>query len=93
MKIERKATRKFWRFSVTECVIPTILAAVALSSCATQGTSAVERLIWLDYADSELVRADDVSRYRCTQGLLLVERLNITERKVTCGHTTPALLR
>jgi hypothetical protein len=82
------------RLQVTGRVIPTILAAAALFGCAMQGTTAVEEPIWLEYADSQVVRADDVPRYRCTEGLLIVERLSSTQRKITCGgDAVPALLR
>jgi hypothetical protein len=82
------------RLPVTGRVIPTIMAGAALSSCAIQGTSAWQEPVWLDFADSQIVRADDVSRYRCTEGLLVAERISSGKRKVTCGSdAVPALLR
>lgn len=74
------------------CVAGLVLAAMA--GC-TLGTGArVEQPILLDYARSEIVRTRDVSRYRCSEGLLVVERLSSSQRRITCGAVAvPALLR
>lgn len=74
------------------CTTGLVLATMA--GC-TLGTGArVEQPILLDYARSEIVRARDVSRYRCGDGLLIVEHLSSSQLRITCGTVAvPRLLR
>lgn len=91
---DSRNSRRVGGLPITESAIFSILAGVALSSCTIQGSSASGELEWLEFADSLIVRADDVPRYRCVEGLLIVERLSSAQRKVTCGSdAVPALIR
>jgi hypothetical protein len=70
-------------------VVPVML--VLLPACVSQPPTATDRLP-LGFAQSRLVRADQVERYRCAEGLLVVEHVSSGFRKITCGRGSTAVL-
>ncbi len=93
-KLIATAHSVFWQSKqILQSANAVLLGLLLLASCTTS-TSIRDDRIWLGHGDSELVHRDQVSRYGCSDGLLIVERLSSRQRKVVCGtDATSVLLR